>query len=162
MTGLPGAQGVQNGDHDVQWDFWWHDRHIDAATPEALSAERVREQHAAGAAIGALYERMHGTTGWLGLPTSLEIDARAEPGEEWCCYATFEGGAIYWKSAHGAVAVSRVVADLLAGDAGLARKLGFPVAAERPMLHDVDDGVQHFEHGVVTIRGGVAEAWVRP
>ncbi|MEV0566541.1 hypothetical protein [Dactylosporangium sp. NPDC050588] len=118
--------------------------------------------HAVHSGIGELYEGINGTTSWLGFPTSGEIDARTDPGEEWCCYATFEGGAIYWKSAHGAVAVSRVVADLLAGDAGLARRLGFPVTAERPMLHDVDDGVQHFEHGVVTIRGGVAEAWVRP
>ncbi|MEV4138433.1 hypothetical protein AB0J72_40465 [Dactylosporangium sp. NPDC049742] len=118
--------------------------------------------HAVGAGIGELYEGINGTSSWLGFPTSGEIDARAEPDEEWCCYATFEGGAIYWKDAHGAVAVSRVVADLLAGDAGLTRRLGFPVTAERPMLHDVDDGVQYFEHGVVTVRDGVAEAWVRP
>lgn len=118
--------------------------------------------HAVGAAIGALYERMHGTGSWLGFPTSGEIDARDTPDAPWCCYATFEGGAIYWKQPFGAVAVSRTVADLLSSDAGLARQLGFPTAAEQSITPGEHERVQFFEHGVVTTRNAVAEAWLRP
>ncbi|MET7419889.1 hypothetical protein [Dactylosporangium sp. NPDC005555] len=110
--------------------------------------------HAVGAAIGALYERMDGTGSWLGFPTSGEIDGRTGPDEDWRCYATFEGGAIYWTAPRGAVAVPRGVVDLLTGDTQLAQRLGFPIADE--------ERVVFFEHGVVTIRDGVAEAWVRP
>jgi WD40 repeat protein len=115
--------------------------------------------HPVWAGIGTLYELLDGPKSWLGYPTSSEVDARVSD-EEWCCHQSFEGGTVFWKKACGAVAVPVTTMRILSDDRWLARHLGFPTAGERAL--SPGETIQFFEHGVVTVRDGTAQAWVRP
>lgn len=121
--------------------------------------------HCVGWGNGYYYEARNGTVGWLGFPQSDEIDSRASEDELWATIQEFEGGAVFFKLGHGSVGVRRVILDCLSQDADMRRRIGFPVAEERSLAAAAgqnDDQIQFFEHGVVTTRGGVAEAWLRP
>ncbi|MEV0563153.1 hypothetical protein [Dactylosporangium sp. NPDC050588] len=83
-----------------------------------------------------LYERLGGATGWLGFPTHGDADV------QW-----FEGGVI-------------------AGDQAVPLAI-YTEARELPLgpvrrLGDGADQAQFFDKGLVTVRDGVAEAWVQP
>ncbi len=110
---------------------------------------------------GVLYERLGGTGSWLGFPESDETDARTSPDEPWCTIQEFEGGAIFFKAEHGSVTVTSGVMDYLARS-GLRQRMGFPVRRDNPLAAEDDEPVQFFEYGVVTIRKGKIEAWLRP
>lgn len=113
---------------------------------------------------GVIYERLGATASWLGFPTSEEEDARMPPDEQWCTIQTFEGGAIFFKKGPGSVTVNRAVMDYLTRS-GLRQRIGFPLQREDPLAgeeDEEDEPVQFFEHGVVTRRNGVIEAWLRP
>ena len=129
--------------------------------------------HCVGWGNGQLHEMLGGTSGWLGYPRSGETDARASESEPWCTIQEFEGGAIFYKQAHGSVPVPRATLEFITGHDGLQQKLGFPVKAENLLIGDTaaydhpgtpnpaTDREQFFEHGVVTVRNGVMEAWLR-
>jgi uncharacterized protein with LGFP repeats len=108
-----------------------------------------------------LFAFFGGTKSWLGFPKSDEIDARSSPDESWCTTQEFEGGTIFFKEKHGSVTVTRSVMDYLR-DTGLRQRIGFPVKRENVLAGGDDEPVQFFEHGVVTIRKGVIEGWLRP
>jgi TIR domain/LGFP repeat len=114
---------------------------------------------------GIYYERRDGSNSWLGFPKSDEVDARASESEPWATIQDFEGGTIFYKEEYGSVGVTRATMECLAGREGLRQQMGFPIKEERslsPRNADDDERVQFFEHGVVTIRNGVIEAWIRP
>jgi uncharacterized protein with LGFP repeats len=110
---------------------------------------------------GVLYERLGGTKSWLGFPKSDETEARTSPDEPWCTTQEFEGGTIFYKEKHGSVTVTRSVMDYLTSS-GLRQRIGFPVKRENFLAGGDDEPLQFFEHGVVTVRKGVIEAWLRP
>ena len=110
---------------------------------------------------GLLYERLGGTGSWLGFPKSDETDARTSKDEPWCTAQEFEGGTIFFKAKCGSVTVSRAIMESLSQHDGLRQRLGFPVKEERPLASGDDERVQFFEHGVVTVRNGMIEAWLR-
>ena len=114
-----------------------------------------------GLGNGVLYERLGGTRGWLGFPMSDEKDARMIDNAPWRSIQQFEGGAIFFKEVHGSVAVTRATVEYLTRN-GLDHRIGFPVKRENPLTSEDDDPVLFFEHGVVTVRKGVIEAWLRP
>jgi WD40 repeat protein len=45
-------------------------------------------------------------------------------------------------------------------DTRLIRRLGAPIAADQPLTTDRSERVQLFEHGLVTVRAGAAQAWI--
>ena len=110
---------------------------------------------------GVLYERVGGTGGWLGFPTSDEVDANASTEDSRRTIQQFEGGAIFYAEEYGPVTVPRIAMDYLGERPSVMRQLGFPL--ERPPETSPDLNLQFFEHGVVTIKDGAfVEAWVRP
>jgi hypothetical protein len=57
----------------------------------------------------------------------------------------------------------RAVDDFIAKDRELyGRRLGFPVIEEQPAGEDGSGRIQFFENGVVTLRDGKREIWLRP
>lgn len=112
--------------------------------------------HSVGWRFGELYERLRGTSSWLGFPTSDEITQRTASGEYRC--QEFEGGTIIFSAAHGSVAVPKATIEYLDQRAGLRDQIGLPL--KRPHKSAGDEPVQHFENGVITLRDGTTEAWV--
>jgi uncharacterized protein with LGFP repeats len=111
---------------------------------------------------GIFYERLGGTSSWLGFPKSDETDARTSEDEPRSTIQEFEGGAIFYKHGYGSVPVSGAIMEYLSQHGGLRQRLGFPVKKARSLVSGDDEQVQFFEHGIVTIRNGVTEGWVRP
>ncbi|WP_433381002.1 hypothetical protein ACQPZX_16315 [Actinoplanes sp. CA-142083] len=101
--------------------------------------------------VGLHHYRRGGAGGALGFPTSDEAEGRQ----------SFEGGVIQLTE-RGPVTVSGAVAELLSGDGDVVRRLGQPVADAQPLGTGAEDRVQAFQHGLVTVRDDVAEAWLRP
>jgi uncharacterized protein with LGFP repeats len=128
--------------------------------------------HCVGWGNGHLYEKLGGTSSWLGYPRSDEVDARASESDPWCTIQEFEGGAIFYKEAHGSVPVALATLEFITSHDGLRQRLGFPIKAEtqiggdtavhdyRPTANPAADREQFFEHGVVTVRNDVMEAWL--
>jgi hypothetical protein len=110
---------------------------------------------------GVLYERLKGTASWLGFPKSDETDARMSTDDPWCTVQEFEGGVIFFKERHGSVTVTNATMDYLTRT-GLRERIGFPVRREAPLAAEDEELVQFFEHGVVTVRNGAPDAWLRP
>jgi LGFP repeat len=106
-----------------------------------------------GGEIASFYERPDGTSHWLGYPmsnvTSLGSNSRQE----------FEGGTVFAGMPTGAVAVPVASMNLITES--IRDRLGVPVAAEQAAGGE-GDRWQFFENGVVTLRGGKREVWLRP
>jgi hypothetical protein len=111
---------------------------------------------------GVLYELLGGTSSWLGFPTSDETDARESEQESRATIQRFEGGAKFNKAENGSVPVPSAVMKYLSQHDDLIHWLGFPVKEADLLAQREGEQVQFFEHGVVTVRDGVPEAWVRP
>jgi uncharacterized protein with LGFP repeats len=106
--------------------------------------------------IGIRHQADGGPDGWLGYPRTDEIEETGPADDTERRYQKFEGGTIFWTARHHAVAVSKAVDRLVFDpDANLRARLGYPVSGQ-------EGGVQYFENGVVTIRDGAPEAWLRP
>lgn len=118
--------------------------------------------HATGGGIGVRYEREGGPGGFLGYPTSDSVRVASTDGEAQRSYQEFEGGTVYWTSSTDTVTVAGPVVDLLRLDRSVEQSLGFPTTAEASGGFAQQGRVQFFEHGVVTIKDGIAEAWSRP
>lgn len=122
---------------------------------------------------GNVYEKMGGPASWLGYPRSDEDDARSSAAEPRRTIQQFEGGAIYYAEGHGSVPVPLATMEFITRHDGLRERFGFPVKAEvllagestardNPGMPDpAADREQFFEHGIVTVRNGVMEAWLR-
>jgi biotin carboxyl carrier protein len=111
--------------------------------------------------IGFLFERLGGTGGWLGFPTSDETVRATMPGPPRSSVQDFEGGLIFRKDGQEAIAVSVEVLRYLA-EQSLERELGFPVTAAQPLRADDATTIQFFEGGLVTSQDGVLRAWLPP
>jgi len=104
--------------------------------------------HATGGAIGACYERLHGTGGYLGFPIADELDAAPSPRKTEGKYQEFEGGTIYLRSGAGAHPVHGEIGTLFHAKGGTRSRLGFPVTDEHSAARSPQgtDGVyQYFE-----------------
>jgi uncharacterized protein with LGFP repeats len=110
---------------------------------------------------GIYYERLYGTSSWLGFPKSDEVDVRTSESESLSTVQEFEGGTIFFKPDYNSVAVKRATMDYVSKNEGMRQRIGFPVKEERSLTPEGDERVQFFEHGVVTVRNGVIEAWLR-
>jgi uncharacterized protein with LGFP repeats len=80
-------------------------------------------------AIGEIYEREHGTAGWLGFPTSEELDATPSPRGTQGRFQRYEGGTAY-QCRPGAYTVGGAIGAYYEGLGGTGSRLGFPVSPE--------------------------------
>jgi len=102
------------------------------------------------------YERDGGSGGWLGFPIG---ETGVIPGYRW--FQRFEGGI---RSSNprdrmdDPIAVRNEVLKLIQPF----RYFGFPVSQEQSFGANGHDCFQFFENGVVTLRGGKREIWLRP
>jgi hypothetical protein len=115
--------------------------------------------HCVGWGNGVLYERLGGTTSWLGFPTSDGTAVPASGNAPQHAIQEFEGGAIYYTPKHGSVTVPKASMDYLTEHPDIRQQLGVPV--KRPQNSPPDALVQFFEHGVITDNDGQIDAWVR-
>jgi hypothetical protein len=124
--------------------------------------ESDRGIYTVASAIAAFYERLGGTTSWLGFPLTEEHDDPTLSSEEWCRSQRFEGGVVFRTGNHRAVAVSAHVMQVLGeGESSLLRRLGRPQSPETSTdLAGLT--LQLFANGVVTIKDGTPQVWVRP
>jgi uncharacterized protein with LGFP repeats len=124
----------------------------------------ISEEHGAhcvGWGNGRFYEKLGGTGSWLGFPLSDEIRIKMPGSELRATIQEFEGGSIYFKKKYGSVPVTGPITDFLKQHEELRQRLGFPIKEERPLDPECKEVVQFFEHGVVTVRTGMVEAWFR-
>lgn len=106
------------------------------------------KKHFTWGAIGECYERLHSTHGYLGFPTSDELDAAPSPRKTEGRYQEFEGGTIYRRSRAGAHSVHGEIGALFHAKGGTRSRLGFPMADEHSAARSPQgtDGVyQYFE-----------------
>ncbi len=106
------------------------------------------KSHFTWGGIGECYERLHSTRGYLGFPTSDELDAAPSPRKTEGKYQEFEGGTIYWCSSAGAHPVHGEIRALFHEKGGTGSRLGFPVTDEHSAARSPQgtDGVyQYFE-----------------
>ncbi|MEV4141080.1 hypothetical protein AB0J72_54070 [Dactylosporangium sp. NPDC049742] len=96
------------------------------------------------------FQKLGGPTGWLGFPVNHEA------GDEHEAVQQFEAGTIVWRPDRGAIAV-----PLAIHVAARERGLGSPTGPVR-RLGGGADRAQFFDKRLVTVRDGVAEAWVQP
>lgn len=101
----------------------------------------------------AFYERLGGPGSNLGFPTSNSARIR---GDGWC--QEFEHGSIYHRKGHGLTAVP---AETLRLTGSTMHPLGWPTSAEKSVDGRAEERIQFFEHGVVTVRDGKREIWLR-
>lgn len=120
-------------------------------------------------AILNYYRNMGAEASWIGFPVkgSSRLIFTTGVGDasshEAYRMQDFEGGAIYWRSNIGAIAVPKVLNELIARDAGgLGKRLGLPRAEEQSIGGSGTDRIQFFDNGVVTLRNGKHEIWLRP
>jgi hypothetical protein len=121
--------------------------------------------HIVEGATGVLFERLNGTSSWLGFPTSDEVNHPLRG-----LVQQFEGGAIF-TAQRGAivtslpdypVAVRREVLDYLVRSPSLAERIGPPIQEEEPLASGNGDYIQVFELGVVMVQRGLIRAWLDP
>jgi hypothetical protein len=106
--------------------------------------------------IWTYYHALGGEDSWLGFPVNS-----AEAYEQRGMVQGFEGGAIFWRPHIGPFAVPDVVTEMISKDHLLQGKLGWPVSEELPIGPGESNRIQFFGNGVVTLRDGEREIWLR-
>ena len=140
----------------------WSDRERPGGATIYTSAHGT---YCVGWGNGVLYERLGGTGSWLGFPKSDEKKQRPlSNGKLQYTVQEFEGGEIIHDPGQGrngvSVAVPRATMEYLDRHAGLRERLGLPLS--RPLTSSTaDEPVQFFENGVVVLRDGNPEAYLR-
>ena len=102
-----------------------------------------------------LYERLGGPGSSLGFPMSDSIPYLDGYGGRQS--QKFEHGVIYHQTRADPVAVPAETVELVGF-----RRLGWPTSEERLVGDNTDESIQFFEMGVVTVRDGKREFWLRP
>jgi hypothetical protein len=100
------------------------------------------------------YRNLGAEKSWLGFP-ARQIATRlwnSASGAQ-----SFEAGAVFWLPGADPVAVPAEVVMLLGSSS-----LGFPLTEEQPAGADGSGRIQYFEKGVITLRDGKREIWLRP
>jgi hypothetical protein len=104
--------------------------------------------------VARYFDGLGATSSWLGFPATRLGYLDGHPTQD------FEGGTIFgWPDR--LVAVPSATMMLIRSDKSIESRLGFPLTAEQP-AGEGDDGWQFFENGVVTVRDGNRQVWVRP
>src|SRR6185312_5152461 len=104
------------------------------------------------------YSKLGAEKSWLGFPSWLQ---QAHPQTK-SLTQDYEGGTVYWQPRVGPIAVPTWVIELIRQDGTAGQQLGFPVTEETSLGTGESDRIQFFENGVVTLRDGKNEMWVRP
>jgi uncharacterized protein with LGFP repeats len=117
--------------------------------------------HTVAQGNGVLYEHLDGTASWLGFPTSDENDVSTSAHDPGRTIQRFEGGAIFYTRTYASVPVKREVLDYLA-EQQYSDDAGFPIREAEPLASGNGDYIQFFEHGVVTVRDKIIQAWFSP
>jgi hypothetical protein len=137
-----GVQGTVQG-------FELKGRHGATYQTAIYSAEQIRVLVAPR--IWSYYSDMGAEKSWLGFPVlqqrEFSIPDHAAQG--------FEGGSVYWRGGTDPIAVPAEIIQL-------GQQLGWPVTEEYPVGADGAGRIQYFEKGVVTMRDGKYEVWLRP
>jgi serine/threonine-protein kinase len=116
----------------------------------------ARGTYGVSGAIFNKYYSLSASGGWLGFPTA-EV---ASEGEEWGTGQSFEGGTVWVvRGHHEPVAVPAATMELLTRDA--MRALGPPVSDEASVGSGDTERIQFFRDGVVSLRDGRREVWLR-
>lgn len=118
----------------------------------AYTFERTGTHPVAGGILEH-YEDLGGPGSWLGFPLGA-WQARELRGK-WRWHQAFEGGSIYHRDGHSPVPVASATVELIGN------RIGWPVSEEQPAGSGTDR-IQYFEDGVVTLRDGQREFWLRP
>lgn len=103
------------------------------------------------------YSNLGAEKSWLGFPMRLGMPLSGVRRRQ-----RFEGGTTYWKSGSDPIAVHKALDDYIFQDHDLLKRLGYPVAEEASLSTGETDRIQFFKGGVVTLRDGKYEVWVRP
>jgi uncharacterized protein with LGFP repeats len=117
------------------------------------------------------YHEMGGEVSWLGFPVAASSIAC----HTWAVKVQrFEGGMIYRISGvrcdeegefhefDDLFAVPVATQEIMSPDGRLPGTIGFPVSDDKPAETGGGDRIQFFDDGVVTLRDGKREIWVRP
>jgi hypothetical protein len=100
------------------------------------------------------YSKLGTEKSWLGFPTR-QVAARLWSSDSGA--QSFETGAVFWMPGTGPIAVPAEVVMLFGSSSP-----GFPLTEEQPVGEDGSGRIQYFEKGVVTLRDGRREIWLRP
>ncbi len=98
--------------------------------------------------IAQCYERLGGTGGRLGFPTSQELDAIPSPQGTAGRVQRFEGGDIYWCEKYGDVLVVGAILSHFEQHGGTGGRFGFPMSPENYVHGSL---CQEFEGGIISI-----------
>lgn len=112
--------------------------------------------HCVRGKIKEYYDRNNAAASSLGLPVA---DAVAVP-RGWI--QRFEFGTVFDRRDREAMAVSVGIINQFGEDGEISSRLRWPTSAELPIGSDEAGRIQFFEKGVVTLRGGKREIWLRP
>jgi LGFP repeat-containing protein len=123
--------------------------------------ESVRGVYIVGWGNLSCYNQLGGPASWLGFPKSEEELTRRSDEEPHSSVQEFEGGAIFYKDGYGSVPIPNTVLESLA-EHSLRERIGFPVSEDYSLAGSPADRIYFFENGIVTVREGVAEPWLRP
>jgi REP element-mobilizing transposase RayT len=93
----------------------------------------------------------------LGFPLEAGGSTFTPRGEQF-----FEEGLIFWQPDKGPISVLGASLEFVTRGSGRYEPLGYPLADEAPVGADGSGSIQYFEKGVVTLRDGKREAWLRP
>ena len=99
------------------------------------------------------YRELGGEGSWLGFPV--------QRGEAPPTIQKFEGGAMHWVNPPGVIAVPAAVQEFLSGGGRLACRIGHPTSQSMP-IGTGNGSIQFFAGGIVTVRDGKREIWLRP
>jgi tRNA A-37 threonylcarbamoyl transferase component Bud32 len=100
-------------------------------------------------AIGAMYERLLGTGGVLGFPSSEELPADASRFKTEGRYQCFEGGIIYWSKKYGAIPVMEPILSAFKNKGDTTGRFGFPISARE--VYTTGEYLQEFEGGIILV-----------
>jgi uncharacterized protein with LGFP repeats len=104
--------------------------------------------------IASYYHQLGGPSSWLGFPTARQTYLEGRPIQD------FECGTVFIGPDH-PLAVPAASMELIWRDEGMKERIGFPVTAEE-QTGTSDDRWQFFQNGVVTVKDGNRQVWVRP
>jgi hypothetical protein len=149
-TRTTSSSGLTGGVQDFEGLDWETFKAV-AYSPEGLDVVLVSGD------ILTYYSGLGGQKSWLGFPTSSMdlVSKRA-------FVQRFEAGAIYLIAGVGPISVSDAFAKLVPDGCAPHEVLGFPTSQEQPIGANDSGRIQFFENGVITLRDGNGEMWVRP
>jgi hypothetical protein len=106
-------------------------------------------------AIASYYDQLSGPSSWLGYPTTRQSDRDGRSIQD------FQGGTVFVGPDQTVAAIPAASRELIRRDESIENRLGFPLTTEEP-TGTGDDSWQFFQNGVVTVKDGNRQVWVRP